>query len=96
MKDFSIDELVGTFEKVEENDFKVATLKSQIKMLNDDSSATMKEFAKDKETKPKFVRDGYKHWKEKKYSNDEESEDDDLYTILALVDSALEDSGDSN
>lgn len=96
MIDFQIDELIGTFESVEENDFKVDALKSQIKMLNDDSANIIKEFAKDKETKPKFIRDGYKHWKEKKRAGDE-ADDDDLYTILALVDSSLEEENeDSN
>lgn len=90
MIDFQVEELIGTFESVEENDFKVDALKSQIKMLNEDSSNIIKEFAKDKETEPKFVRNGYKHWKEKKRAG-EAADDDDLYTILALVDSALED-----
>lgn len=89
MIDFNVDELIGTFESVEENDFKVDNLKAQIKMLKDDSSKIIKEFAKDKETDPKFIRDGYKHWKSKKRSGGD-ADDDDLYTILALVDSALE------
>lgn len=90
MIDFNTDELIGTFESVEENDFKVANLKAQIKMLNEDSANIFKEFAKDKETKPKFVKNGYKHWKEKKRAGNEGEDDEDLYTILALVDGALE------
>ena len=94
MIDFSTDELIGTFEKVEENDFKAGNLKSQVKMLNEDSNAVFKEFAKDKEVNVKFLKQGYKHWKEKKRGGKDDAEEDDLYTILALVDSALDEAED--
>lgn len=90
MKSFNIEELIGTFEAVEEQDEKISDLNSQIKMLRDDNAQRFADFAKDKETKPKYIKSLYTHWREAKCQDKPTEENDDLYTLMAQLDMYLE------
>jgi hypothetical protein len=84
----STDEMLGYFESIYENDLKIADLNSQVKALKADSSELTKITSKDFEVKAKKLKQAYQHWKDAK--GGEAEEDDDLYTLFALVDEIIE------
>ena len=90
MQNFNIEELIGEFESIEEQELKIDDLKSQIKMITADNNQRFKEFAKNKETKDKYIKQLYKHWKEQKESEDREGDNEDLYTLMAILDMYFE------
>ena len=91
MTEVSMPQMVGEFESIKDQEDKITDLKLQIKALSKDNSDRMAEFAKGIETKPKFVKEAYKHWKEAQNSDDPSEVNDDLYTLLANLDMYLTD-----
>ena len=80
MQSFNIEEVIGVFEAVSDQEEKITDLKAQMKMIGADNAKRFEEFAKEKETKPANIKALYKHWKENK----------DLYTLMAMMDMYLD------
>lgn len=83
---FDKDELIGLYESLADNDERISGLSEQKKMINADSKARLEEFAKEKEVSASSLRKGYKHYKE---CIAEDSVDEDVYTLMAMVDESL-------
>lgn len=90
MVDFNIEELIGEFENIEEQEYRIEDLKAQVKMIVADNNSRFKEFAKSKETKDKYIKQLYKHWKEQRNSGATDGENEDLYTLMAMLDMYFE------
>lgn len=82
-------ELIGLFESIEVNDEKVSDLKGQEKMLNADSTEQIKTSAKEWEVKPTDLKAAYKHWVKAKNAEDPNDADEDLYSLIAMIDTQL-------
>jgi|GEM_PF-3641589 len=83
MKSFETEELIGLFESIDVNEEKKKDLKSQTKMIGADSSQRIKDFAKEKEIKPKDIKNSYKRYLEIINSSDKkEALNDDDYDVL--------------
>jgi hypothetical protein len=96
MTEVNGNELLGLFESLEEQDVKVADLAGQMKMLKKDNVEKMKDFAKEKETKPKTIRKLYKDYIDAKNAGDQDEvdqESDDYFTLRALLDAAMQNEG---
>lgn len=84
------DQLIGEFEEVYENDVKICSLEEQIKVIKQDTTDRLKDFAKDNEIKEiKWLKDNYKRWKDLKFNGKDPGDDEDFYTLLAMVDEAI-------
>lgn len=90
MQNFNIEEAIGVFEAVADQEEKITDLKAQIKMIGADNAKRFEEFAKDKETKPANIKALYKHWKENKDKSAASEENEDLYTLMAMMDMYLD------
>lgn len=90
MQNFNIEEAIGVFEAVSDQEEKITDLKAQIKMIGADNAKRFEEFAKDKETKPANIKALYKHWKENKDKSTASEENEDLYTLMAMMDMYLD------
>lgn len=86
------DEIIGQFEAVYENDEKIASLKAQEKQLSADSKDLFKTAAEDMETTVSALKEGYKYWKKAKDGG--ASDNEDAYTIMAMIDQAIEEDGE--
>ena len=83
---FDKDELIGHYESLADNDERISGINEQKKMINADSKARIDEFAKEKEVSPSSLKKGYTHYKE---CIAEDSIDEDVYTLMAMVDESL-------
>jgi hypothetical protein len=94
----NIDEVIGFFESIEEDDSKVADLTSQIKAIKLDITEHFKEVAKEFETKPKHLKQAYKYWLERKreLESGEDIVESDFATLMGLIDIKLEEEQDQN
>ena len=90
---FDKDELIGLYESLADNDERISGINEQKKMINADSKEKIEEFAKEKEVSPSSLKKGYKHYKE---CIAEDSIDEDVYTLMAMVDESLTKGNDSN
>lgn len=90
MTDVNVNQVIGMFESVFEQEDKINALKGQIKMITADNNEQFKEFASSIETKPAQLKKAYKHWKEVQASDNPEQESDDFFTLAALIDIALQ------
>jgi hypothetical protein len=93
MKDgLNIDEVIGFFESIEEDDGKISDLTSQIKAIKLDVGEHFKEAAKDFETKPKYLKQAYRYWIDRKRELEEGDDivESDFATLMNLIDIKLE------
>lgn len=95
MISFDGDQLIGLFEGLMDNEEKKEQLKYQIKMIEADTKEQLEGFAKDNEIKVATLKKGFKYYKE---TLKDDEIDDDLYTLMGMVDAGLTDSseGDDN
>lgn len=84
------EQILGLCESLKDQTDKAKDLASQIKMLKKDNSDRIKEFAKDNGLKSKYVNDLYKHYLQVVDSDQPVEESDDFYTLLSLLDAALQ------
>jgi CRISPR/Cas system CSM-associated protein Csm2 small subunit len=87
-----INEVIGFFESIEEDDLKIADLSSQIKAIKLDIGSHFKEVAKDFETKAKQLKQAYKYWVERKreIEQGEDITENDFSILMNLIDLKLE------
>lgn len=91
------EQLIGEFEEVYENDIKISSLEEQIKVIKQDTTDRLKDFAKDNEIKElKWLKDNYKRWKDLKFNGKDPNGDEDFYTLLAMVDEAIAEESDES
>ena len=90
MQSFNIEEVIGVFEAVSDQEERITDLKAQMKMISADNAKRFEEFAKEKETKPANIKALYKHWKENKDKDAASEENEDLYTLMAMMDMYLD------
>lgn len=85
MTEVPMDELVGQFEKIEEQELKAKSLSAQAKALKDDNTKRFSDNAKDYETDAKTIKRAYDFWKRAKESEQPEAVDDDVYTLVSAL-----------
>lgn len=79
-------QLIGLFESMMDNEEKKEGLKYQIKMIDADSKEQLEGFAKDNDIKVATLKKGFKYYKE---TLKDDEIDDDLYTVMGIVDEEL-------
>jgi hypothetical protein len=82
--------ILGYCESVDENVAKIDTLKSQIKAITQDTDELTKITAKEFEVKAKDLKKTYKQYKDMKADG---AEDSDFWTLVALLEEALDAEG---
>lgn len=78
-------EIEGQFESVMANEEKIADLKAQEKALNEDSKEIFKSAADEFDMKTSDLKESYKYWKKVKETGEPANED--VVTIMAMIDS---------